>query len=50
MEVEYKPSFLKDFNKLKRRKDQEEIYRICFKEILDLKRFSEIKNLKKIKG
>ena len=50
MEVEYKPSFIKDFNKIKSRKDQENIYRICFEEILDVERFSEIRNLKKIKG
>jgi mRNA interferase RelE/StbE len=50
MEVEYKPGFIKDFNKIKSRKDQEEIYRICFDEIPEVKSFSGIKNLKKIKG
>ncbi|MCP5105119.1 MAG: type II toxin-antitoxin system RelE/ParE family toxin [bacterium] len=50
MEVEYKPSFIKDFNKIKNRKDQKDIYAICFEEILEVKRFPEIRNLKKIKG
>lgn len=50
MEVEYKPSFIRDFNKIKSRKDQKEIYKICFKDILELKNISEIKNITKIKG
>lgn len=50
MEVEYKPSFIKDFNKIKSRKDQEDIYKVCFEEILEIEKFSEIRNLKKIKG
>jgi len=50
MEVKYKPSFVKDFNKIKSKKEQEEIYKICFKDILEVKSISEIRNLKKIKG
>ncbi len=50
MEVEYKPSFIKEFNKIKTRKDQDSIYKICFEEISQIKSFSEIRNLKKIKG
>jgi mRNA-degrading endonuclease RelE of RelBE toxin-antitoxin system len=50
MEVKYKPSFIKDFNKIKSRKEQEEIYKICFKDILEVTNLSEIRNLKKIKG
>jgi mRNA-degrading endonuclease RelE of RelBE toxin-antitoxin system len=50
MEVEYKPSFIKDFNKIKNRKEQEEIYNICFKDIAAITHLSEIRNLKKIKG
>ena len=50
MEVEYKPSFIKDFNKIKKRKDQEGVYKICFEDILKIDDLSEIRNLKKIKG
>lgn len=50
MEVKYKPNFIKDFNKIKSKKEQEQVYKICFKDILEIERISEIKNLKKIKG
>lgn len=50
MEVNYKPTFIKDFNKIKRNKDKEEIYRICFEDVLMIDDISEIKSVKKIKG
>jgi hypothetical protein len=50
MEVKYKSSFIKDFNKVKSKKEQEKIYKICFKDILEVKSISEIRNLKKIKA
>ena len=45
--VKYKPNFIKDFNKIESKKEQEQIYKICFKDLLEVKRISEIKNLKK---
>ncbi len=38
------------FNKIKNKNDQEEIYEICFNDVLEVSRLSDIKNLKKIKG
>jgi addiction module RelE/StbE family toxin len=50
MEIKYKPSFIKDFNKIKDRKTQEVIHRICFHDVLEVENILKIKNLKKIKG
>ena len=50
MEVKYKKSFIKDFNKLGDRKDQEAIHQICFGDVPEISELSEIKNLKKMKG
>lgn len=50
MEVNYKPTFIKDFNCIKNKKAKRDIYKVCFEDILTMKSVSEIKNLKKIKG
>jgi len=50
MEIKYKPSFLKDFNKIKQKEQKEKIFKICFEQIRNIKRILDIKNCKKIKG
>lgn len=50
MEVKYKPSFVKDFNKIKNRKDQKAIYKICFEDVLEVGNILGIKNVRKIRG
>lgn len=50
MVVKYKPTFIKDFNKITGSKEKKGIYKICFEDISKIKSISEFKNLKKIKG
>ena len=50
MVVNYKPTFIKDFNKIKNNKDKKDVYKICFEDVLKINSISEFKNLKKIKG